>query len=94
MNAVTETERPNEPVSEDTDSPEKNAEAASRLNEIIEDLESRLNGKELVKLLRYELQEILAHRLDPKDANVIQEDDFKTILYSNDLKKREIARIV
>ena len=73
---------------------EVDMEAKNRLAEILASLESRLDGKELVKFARYELQEISAGRVIPDDKTVFQIDDLRKILYTPDLNKKEVRRIL
>lgn len=87
MNAVTESEA-REP------SQERHEEAKNRLAQIIESIESRFEGQEMANIIHYELQEIRAGRLSPEKAQVIDEKDFRTILYTDNLSKDEIRRIV
>lgn len=71
-----------------------NSEAKNRLAQIIENIGSRLGGEEYCKIIRYELQEISGGKSITEEEMVINMEELHTILYSPNIEKKEIRRII
>lgn len=71
-----------------------NAEAKNRLAEILENIGSRLGGDDYCKIIRYELQEISGGKVIAEEEMVINMEELHTILYSPNIEKKEIRRII